>query len=1060
MEVEGTIELPAEANPLTEGILYHVLRSAASNDPQQIQTGTKQLQKWETEKGFYSLLQSVFLDKSLPLEVRYLSIIQLKNGIDKYWRKTATNAVSKEEKEIIRSRLLDAGKDEADHRLALQNALVIAKIVRFEFPNDWPDVFTKLIEILHTSTSPNANRLNLPRTLLILLHIVKELATGRLIRTRANLQSVTPELLHAVASIYVSKVQTWQAFMQGGGDDEGGALEAIEQSLLAIKVLRRLVIAGYEHPNREKDVQELWALSQSQLSDFLGLISQEQQETLSPKVRQLIEKHLMQLAKLHLEMARTHPAAFVLLPNSVDLVRSYWSIITRFGETFNSKAPNADAKIVSNGDAVDEETSVQERLTLKGLLTIRACIKMVFNPTQTFKYRHPEEKEEKAQAAEILKTQLFVDSFVIEMMEVTVSRFFVFRPSDLRQWEEEPEEWEVREEGEGDSFEFSVRPCAEKLFMDLAINYKDLVVQPLLNVFYSVASPDVDNVLFKDSVYTAIGLAAAVLHQQLDFDAFLSSTLVPEVQKQQPGYNILRRRIAILLGQWITIKVSEQSRPLVYQIFQHLLDKNDPLNDQVVRVTAGKQFKNIADDWEFRVEQFMPFADETLARLMALIEEVELTETKMALLNTISVVVERLEHHITPFASRIVSLLPPLWEQSGSEHLMKQAILTILSRLINAMKSESRPFHSMVLPIIKGAVEPGSETQLYLLDDALDLWHAILCQTVSNDEAAKAELLALAPHLLHTLSLGTDTLRKALEIAESYILLAPQALLADASFRSSLLTQLAELLGTLRPDANGLLTHLVEIFVRASEGVGGQEGVRVVVGDMVATGFFAKLVTGLREAWEAHQTTGPKRKDSPIDGIVETDYFSVVARIAFSSPSLLLQALSALSSPPDPTVGTEGGVEATMKWLLEEWFSHLENIGDPGRRKLMSLALTKLLDTNAPWILGRLQELMSLWTDVVTELMEGGDDKHVDSLVYGPMPTTTTTAHGDPESPEDLRRRELVYSDPIHTVNLMQFIRTQLQRAIQAQGGQQGIREWVANVDQDVLKAFGALRIL
>ena len=35
-------------------------------------------------------VQSVFLDHSLPLEVRYLAIIQLKNGIDKYWRKTAT----------------------------------------------------------------------------------------------------------------------------------------------------------------------------------------------------------------------------------------------------------------------------------------------------------------------------------------------------------------------------------------------------------------------------------------------------------------------------------------------------------------------------------------------------------------------------------------------------------------------------------------------------------------------------------------------------------------------------------------------------------------------------------------------------------------------------------------------------------------------------------------------------------------------------------------------------------------------------------------------------------
>lgn len=38
--------------------------------------------------------QAVFLDRSLPLEVRYLAIIQLKNGIDKYWRKTATKCAS------------------------------------------------------------------------------------------------------------------------------------------------------------------------------------------------------------------------------------------------------------------------------------------------------------------------------------------------------------------------------------------------------------------------------------------------------------------------------------------------------------------------------------------------------------------------------------------------------------------------------------------------------------------------------------------------------------------------------------------------------------------------------------------------------------------------------------------------------------------------------------------------------------------------------------------------------------------------------------------------------
>lgn len=68
MEVQGALELPAEANPLTEGLLFHVLRSAASSDPHQIQTGTKQLQKWEAEKGYYPLLQvCAFPSAALPL---------------------------------------------------------------------------------------------------------------------------------------------------------------------------------------------------------------------------------------------------------------------------------------------------------------------------------------------------------------------------------------------------------------------------------------------------------------------------------------------------------------------------------------------------------------------------------------------------------------------------------------------------------------------------------------------------------------------------------------------------------------------------------------------------------------------------------------------------------------------------------------------------------------------------------------------------------------------------------------------------------------------------------
>ena len=164
---------------------------------------------------------------------------------------------------------------------------------------------------------------------------------------------------------------------------------------------------------------------------------------------------------------------------------------------------------------------------------------------------------------------------------------------------------------------------------------------PLLTV------TDLENtdVLSKDSIYAAMGLAAPVLEQKLDFQAFLASTLVFEVQVQQPGYNILRRRIAIILGQWVPVKEG-LDRSLVHQVFQHLLDPSDPLNDQVVRVTAGRQLKNIVDVFEFSAEKFIPYATTILGRMMELIKEVELVETKMALLNTISVIVLRMEQHV------------------------------------------------------------------------------------------------------------------------------------------------------------------------------------------------------------------------------------------------------------------------------------------------------------------------------------------------------------------------------------------------------------------------------
>lgn len=295
------------------------------------------------------------------------------------------------------------------------------------------------------------------------------------------------EVLQVLGKIYIDKVQTWTSTVQLGGNDKGGAIDSAEQSLIALRVLRRLLNAGWDFPNRSPEVEHLWLLLITHFKDMLILAAD---ESSSPqmRIRRLIEKHLRQIAKLHHNLAKDHPAGFALLPNSTHLVSAYWSLIMQFGETFGSQTLVAsDGRNGAHQNTDSGNVPIMEYLSLKGLLLLRACVKMVFNPAQSMRYSQPQDKAEKARSREIIKGDLLTEEFAQTMMQTLVTRFFVFRPQDLRDWEEEAEEWERREEGQDNVWEFSIRSCAEKLFLELMLNYKAQLVQPILTVFLEVA---------------------------------------------------------------------------------------------------------------------------------------------------------------------------------------------------------------------------------------------------------------------------------------------------------------------------------------------------------------------------------------------------------------------------------------------------------------------------------------------------------------------------------------------------------------------------------------------
>lgn len=200
--------------------------------------------------------------------------------------------------------------------------------------------------------------------------------------------------------------------------------------------------------------------------------------------------------------------------------------------------------------------------------------------------------------------------------------------------------------------------------------------------------------------------------------------------------------------------------------------------------------------------------------------------------------------------------------------------------------------------------------QVYLLEEGLELWDA----TIKNTPAPPPQdLLELVPFIFPVAEIGSETLRKVLEVIESYIILAPREMMIH--YRDPLFMVFASLIGDLKTEPNRVVTGAVEMALRA---VGdNEEAVQEIVKSMLESGFLPKIFQGIHGNWEARQTTGPKKKYSKVDALVLTNYLQVLSRIVLGSTRVIVGVVEYIGQR------TGEGFETTMGWLLDEWFHHV-----------------------------------------------------------------------------------------------------------------------------------------
>lgn len=113
--------------------------------------------------------------------------------------------------------------------------------------------------------------------------------------------------------------------------------------------------------------------------------------------------------------------------------------------------------------------------------------------------------------------------------------------------------------------------------------------------------------------------------------------------------------MALLISDWVGTKCSESSRPKVYETLLNLLTPLDPRNDIVVRLSAALAFRYAIDEWNFKVDDFVPYLDAILTGapqeqktggLIGLMQAVQHIEARVKLIQVVDVIVERMDRRV------------------------------------------------------------------------------------------------------------------------------------------------------------------------------------------------------------------------------------------------------------------------------------------------------------------------------------------------------------------------------------------------------------------------------
>ncbi|KAL7590187.1 hypothetical protein Lser_V15G39371 [Lactuca serriola] len=970
--------------------MYSLLSNSLSGDVALRKPAESTLAQSENMPGFCSCLMEVITAKDLAsqTDVRLMASLYFKNSINRYWRnKRDSSGITNEEKSHLRQKLLSHLREE-NYQISLTLAVLISKIARIDYPKEWPELFSVLAQQLQSSDVLTSHRI-----FMILFRTLKELSTKRLASDQKNFAEITSQFFEYSWHLWQTDMKTilngfsslTQITNSNASENHQDELYlTCERWFLCSKIIRQLIVSGF--PSDEKSLQEVRPVKEvcplllKAIQSLLPYYSSFGEHHL--KLFEFIKRACTKVMKILIAIQTRHPYSFGdqnVLPLVMDFCLN--------------KITDPEPEIMSFDQFLIQCMSmakiVLECKEYKPIMTGR----VVDDTVVTLEQR----KKNISGAVAGVLSSLLPNERVVLLCNVLIRRYFVLTSNDLEEWHQNPESF--HHEQDAVLWSEKLRPCAEALYIVLFHNHSQLlgpVVVSILQEAMSGCPPSVTDMtsglLLKDAAYGAAAYIYYELSNYLSFKDWFDNALSLELTNDHPNMRIIHRKVALILGQWVSEIKDDTKRPVYCALIRLLQDR-----DLCVRLAASRSLYFHIEDSAFSQQEFSDLLPVCWKLSFKLIEDVQEFDSKVQVLNTISVLIAYVGD-IIPYALELVQFFQKSWEESSGESLLQIQLLNALKNFVVALGYKSPMCYNVLLPVLVSGLNLNSPDEL--LEDSMQLWEA----TISNAPSMVPQLLAYFPSLVDILERSFDHLKVAASIIEGYIIL------GGTEFLSLHASSVAKLFDLVVGNVNdkGLLSILpvIDVLIQCSPSDGPQ---------LISSTLQKMMVICLTGDDRVPTSTAVKASSAAILARILVTNTNFVGQLG-SEPSLLMLLQNA---------GFPVG-ENILLCLVDVWLDKVDNVNYI-QKKTFGFALSIILTLRLPQVLDKLDQILSVCTSVI---LGGSEDTAEDESSSDSM----SSSRPQFPSKEFRRRQQMKIADPINQLSLENSVRENLQTCASLHG--------------------------